>query len=172
MTGNERDVQPQRRHEGRGPGGPGSVTRRQALRAGLGRGAAITVAAAGAVAVLRGIGAAAHPDASPSTSGNGWRFTADSGSMRTPTVAGGTVTGTERWRAVGKAPMCSPAVADGAVYIGSVDHNLYAFDAADGSRTWKFGTGSEDFLTPAVANGLVYYGGRHLFALDPTDIRV
>jgi outer membrane protein assembly factor BamB len=66
----------------------------------------------------------------------------------------------------------SPAVANGAVYIGSPDHNLYALDATTGKLLWKYGTGDAiSFSSPAVANGIVYVGSddRTLHAVDATS---
>ncbi len=51
----------------------------------------------------------------------------------------------------------SPAVADGAVYFGSTDHNRYAVDSADGKLKWKFRTKSRETSSPAVAEGVVYF---------------
>jgi outer membrane protein assembly factor BamB len=63
----------------------------------------------------------------------------------------------------------SPAVANGAVYIGSPDHNLYALDATTGKVLWKYATGDViSFTSPAVANGIVYVGSddKALHAVD------
>src|SRR5579863_773985 len=64
----------------------------------------------------------------------------------------------------------SPAVADGTVYVGSSDDNLYAVSAATGKKRWSFKTPSPVEASPAVANGLVYTGtgseGPSFFALD------
>jgi len=51
-----------------------------------------------------------------------------------------------------------PAVADGAVYVGSGDRKVYAFDEDTGRKLWTART--EAYLTspPAVANGVVYVG--------------
>jgi outer membrane protein assembly factor BamB len=62
----------------------------------------------------------------------------------------------------------SPTVANGVVYVGSADDNLYAFDAA-GTKgcsgtpktcapLWTATTGGEVESSPAVANGMVYVG--------------
>ena len=57
----------------------------------------------------------------------------------------------------------SPAVANGVVYIGSSDGNLYAFPASCGTGDatctplWHAAIGAT-FSSPAVANGLVYIG--------------
>ena len=58
----------------------------------------------------------------------------------------------------------SPAVADGVVYVGSRDGNLYAFAAgcASGGGTctplWKAPAGSSTDSSPAVSEGVVYVG--------------
>ena len=58
----------------------------------------------------------------------------------------------------------SPAVADGVVYVGSLDKKLYAFkvgcNTGGGTCTplWTGATGDQIFSSPAVANGVVYVG--------------
>jgi outer membrane protein assembly factor BamB len=52
----------------------------------------------------------------------------------------------------------SPAVANGVVYVGSLDHNLYALNAKTGSKLWSYTTGGIVYSSPAVANGVVYVG--------------
>ncbi len=52
----------------------------------------------------------------------------------------------------------SPAVVDGAVYIGSNDAHLYAIDAVTGQPRWRYQTGGSVTSSPAVADGLVYVG--------------
>src|SRR5258706_5796364 len=51
----------------------------------------------------------------------------------------------------------SPAVADGAVFVGSTDGNLYAVDAAAGTLKWKFTTRGRVVSSPAVEAGVVYF---------------
>jgi len=47
--------------------------------------------------------------------------------------------GTDIWRSrTGYWVYSSPTVADGVVYIGSVDNNLYALDARTGREKWRF----------------------------------
>src|SRR6266700_466579 len=46
----------------------------------------------------------------------------------------------------------SPAVANGVVYIGSSDRNVYALDAKTGTRLWSSPTRDDIFSSPAVAN--------------------
>jgi outer membrane protein assembly factor BamB len=52
----------------------------------------------------------------------------------------------------------SPAVADGTVYVGSDDMNVYALNASTGAYIWSYTTGSYVWSSPAVANGIVYVG--------------
>lgn len=61
----------------------------------------------------------------------------------------------------------SPAVANGVVYIGSMDNNLYAVNAKTGAGIWQFKTGGWVESTPAIANGIVYFGSddKNLYAL-------
>ncbi len=62
----------------------------------------------------------------------------------------------------------SPAVADGKVYFGAGDGNVYAVDSASGLLQWKFATGDVVHASPAVAGGTVFVGSwdGHLYALD------
>ncbi len=62
----------------------------------------------------------------------------------------------------------SPAVVNGVVYVGSDDGNLYALDAASGTRKWAYQTGGAIASSPAVVNGVVYIGSEDhsLYALD------
>src|SRR5881392_2555015 len=46
--------------------------------------------------------------------------------------------------------LSSPAVADGAVYFGSGDGNLYSLDANSGALRWKFRTGDVVHASPAI----------------------
>jgi outer membrane protein assembly factor BamB len=62
----------------------------------------------------------------------------------------------------------SPAVADGLVYFGSGDGNLYALEAETGRLKWKFATKDVVHSSPAVAGGVVYFGSwdSYFYALD------
>jgi outer membrane protein assembly factor BamB len=42
------------------------------------------------------------------------------------------------------------------VYVGSENHNIYAFNAATGATQWTATTGDSVFPSLAVANGVVY----------------
>jgi eukaryotic-like serine/threonine-protein kinase len=64
--------------------------------------------------------------------------------------------------------LSSPAIADGALYIGSSDHFLYALDAATGALRWKFKTDGRITSSPAVSAGLVYFASfdSNFYAVD------
>lgn len=49
-------------------------------------------------------------------------------------------------------------MADGVVYIGSFDHNVYALDAATGNKKWAYAAGDRVQSSPAVVDGVVYIG--------------
>lgn len=53
----------------------------------------------------------------------------------------------------------SPSVADGIVYVGSEDKNIYAIGAWSGNLIWSFATKDAILSSPAIANGRVYTGG-------------
>lgn len=74
----------------------------------------------------------------------------------------------ERWRfKTGNVNRSTPAVADGVVYFGSHDGNLYAVDAATGALKWKFQTPGEISSSPAVAEGTVFLNNdADFWALD------
>src|SRR5579872_512984 len=60
----------------------------------------------------------------------------------------------------------SPAVANGVVYVGSEDNNVYALDASNGSLLWKYATGAPVDSSPTVVNGMLYVGSgdRNVYA--------
>ena len=62
----------------------------------------------------------------------------------------------------------SPAVANGRVYFGSGDGNVYAVDAATGVLQWKFPTQDVVHSSPAVVDNVVYIGSwdSRLYAID------
>jgi eukaryotic-like serine/threonine-protein kinase len=62
----------------------------------------------------------------------------------------------------------SPAVANGKVYFGSGDGNVYAVDAQSGTLLWKFSTKDVVHSSPAVVNNTVYIGSwdSYLYAID------
>jgi eukaryotic-like serine/threonine-protein kinase len=64
--------------------------------------------------------------------------------------------------------LSSPVVSGGKVIFGSGDGNVYALDAATGTKVWAVRTGDVVHASPAVAAGVVYIGSWDTFfrALD------
>jgi eukaryotic-like serine/threonine-protein kinase len=64
--------------------------------------------------------------------------------------------------------LSSPVVADGLVYFGSGDANIYALEAASGTLKWKFKAGDVVHASPAFANGTLFVGSwdSYFYALD------
>ena len=64
--------------------------------------------------------------------------------------------------------LSSPVVADGAVYFGSGDGNVYALDASTGALRWRFATGDVVHASPAFVTGTIYVGSwdSYLYALN------
>jgi outer membrane protein assembly factor BamB len=62
----------------------------------------------------------------------------------------------------------SPAVANGVVYVGSYDGNVYALQAKTGAKLWSYATDNSVDSSPAVANGAVYVGSwdHNVYALN------
>jgi outer membrane protein assembly factor BamB len=87
-------------------------------------------------------------------------------------ISGGATPGTIKWRFETANSICSsPAIgADGTIYIGSLDGNLYALNS-DGTEKWRFATGDDIWASPAVASdGTIYICSDtgKLYALTPT----
>jgi outer membrane protein assembly factor BamB/pimeloyl-ACP methyl ester carboxylesterase len=76
--------------------------------------------------------------------------------------------GTQKWKfATGSGIYySSPAIgADGTIYVGSRDGNLYAVNP-DGTQKWKLANGS--YVAPAIgADGTIYAGSSNLYAVNP-----
>lgn len=65
----------------------------------------------------------------------------------------------ELWRFQSLSGMISsPGIADGIVYVGSSDNNLYAIDASNGEEIWRYTTDHHVKSSPAVVNGMVFVG--------------
>ena len=64
--------------------------------------------------------------------------------------------------------LSSPVVAEGTVFFGSGDSNVYALNAASGALKWKFKTGEVVHASPAFADGTVFVGSwdTYFYALD------
>ena len=75
-------------------------------------------------------------------------------------------TGDLVWRSTGGGIISSPAVARGAVYVGSGDGNLYVVDATSGDQLWRFRTEIGIGSSPVVEDGVVYFlSGLTFFAV-------
>ena len=68
----------------------------------------------------------------------------------------------------GGAIVTSPAVAEGVVYIGSLDGHLYAIDQDTGKEKWNFKSSRPIASSPAVDRGTLYFvsSAGALVALD------
>jgi outer membrane protein assembly factor BamB len=79
-------------------------------------------------------------------------------------------------------PWCSPAVADGVVYIGATGGYFYAVDAETGQELWRVQTGKSlttvaygvsggVVSSPTVVDGVVYFGSLDgkLYAVNTTS---
>jgi outer membrane protein assembly factor BamB len=64
--------------------------------------------------------------------------------------------------------LSSPVLAQGGVYFGSGDGNVYAVNATTGDLRWKFKTGDVVHCSPAYANGLLFFGSwdSYFYAVD------
>ena len=64
--------------------------------------------------------------------------------------------------------VASPAIADGVVYISSMDAHLYAIDQETGKEKWNFKSSMAMASSPAVSAGMVYFvsSAGSLAALD------
>lgn len=62
-----------------------------------------------------------------------------------------------------------PLVENGVVYQGSLDHNMYALDAASGKELWRFAQSTSPIVSqPSLNNGALYFGSfdNEFYALD------
>ena len=62
----------------------------------------------------------------------------------------------------------SPGIgADGTIYVGSYDKNIYALDGKTGDELWKFQTEASIYSSPVIgADGTVYLGSDKIYALN------
>jgi len=67
-----------------------------------------------------------------------------------------------------EATFSTPAVADGQVFFGSPDGNLYALDAESGEAHWTVETGSAITSSPVVTDEAVFVGNQHgqIYAIE------
>jgi outer membrane protein assembly factor BamB len=64
----------------------------------------------------------------------------------------------------------SPAAVDGIVYIGSLDHDVYALNATNGTKVWNYTTGDHVYSSPTVAGGIIYVGSEDVNLSPPQVI--
>jgi outer membrane protein assembly factor BamB len=88
-----------------------------------------------------------------------------------------TPAGALRWSyAAGPSISSAPALANGAVYVGGYDANLYALSQASGAVLWRYALGAQVRASaPAVdANGVVYVGcyDHNVYAISPAGALV
>lgn len=64
--------------------------------------------------------------------------------------------------------LASPVIANGLVYIGSYDDNLYCLNASTGGQMWNYTTRGPIETSPAVSNGSIYLASAdyYLYCLD------
>ena len=77
-----------------------------------------------------------------------------------------------RWRfAAGKSLTSSPLVANGLIYFGSDDHNVYAVDATTGKKRWSYATGGTILSSPVLVEGVLYMSSHdgNVYALNPEN---
>src|SRR5262249_27783345 len=66
-------------------------------------------------------------------------------------------TGARVWTATtGNRIQDTRAIANGTVYVGSLDNRVYAFRAGDGVEVWRKNLGAAVTGSPSAANGVVY----------------
>ena len=76
------------------------------------------------------------------------------------------------WSALIGDVFSTAAVANGVVYLGSPNFNVYAFDAISGRMLWTAVTDSPVQSEPVVANGVLYVtasGSVYAFGLPPAE---
>jgi eukaryotic-like serine/threonine-protein kinase len=114
----------------------------------------MTISVSTAAILVLGLSAAALPKSGVAQEAAMFRADAEHRGLyasQAPTL------GSVQWRFQTKAKIISsPAVADGVVYIGSGDGNVYAVRAADGVLAWKFATRGPVNSSPAVWAGSVF----------------
>jgi outer membrane protein assembly factor BamB len=86
------------------------------------------------------------------------------------------LTGKQVWEQQTGGPLWATPVAGtdcGCIYVPSMDHFVYSFDASTGKKLWKSADLSAAVVgTPAVGpDGVIYVGtfGKEMVALNPTD---
>jgi eukaryotic-like serine/threonine-protein kinase len=135
-------------------------------------GLVVTSALARGVAAQDADAAAQDADTAAAPSSDVWMFRGNS--MRTGAQPGPAPQGNPvlKWAfQTDGAVRSSPAIADGAAFVGSKDGNLYAIDLATGQERWRFATGGPVVSSPAVKDGVVYVGSQdgYFYAIDAVN---
>ncbi|MDG6093647.1 PQQ-like beta-propeller repeat protein [Acetobacter sp. AN02] len=79
-------------------------------------------------------------------------------------IAADVATGKEKWRVdIGSPGRSAPTIAEGRVYLGTIDERFFALDAATGKQVWTFASMPTDTVTfgqpaAAVVDGVVLAG--------------
>ncbi|MHB8793716.1 MAG: outer membrane protein assembly factor BamB family protein [Thermoleophilia bacterium] len=108
------------------------------------------------VAVSKGMVFTAKPEGNP-TYDNKTLFALDSS------------TGKEKWKFSGASINNSPAVEGNSLYFGSSNGSYYSVDVDTGKENWHYNTGDRPVnSSPAVADGVVYFGGGWYTAIAGT----
>jgi len=77
-------------------------------------------------------------------------------------------TGKLLWFCGTSSSFAAPTIANGVVYVGADDANVYALDAFNGAKLWSYTTDDVVRSSPAVADGAVYVGSfdHNVYALN------
>lgn len=69
---------------------------------------------------------------------------------------------------LGDAIQSSPLLYSDTLYVSSLDHKVYALNAANGKTRWVFATKGPVLSSPAISDGTLYIGSldHHFYALD------
>ena len=77
-----------------------------------------------------------------------------------------------RWEKAVSGPLTSAVIADGRVFLASIDtHTVHALDAADGSPLWQYRVGGRVDSPPTVHGDFAYFGSADgwVYCLRTTD---
>ena len=83
-----------------------------------------------------------------------------------------TLQGTPRWTFTAEAALWAPPATDGeTLYLASLDHHLYALDAATGQEQWRVNLEGALPATPTLLDGVLYVGelATQVAAVDAAD---
>ena len=110
---------------------------------------------------------------SPSPSTNNVRQHVDAADTKAPAIRTSEITPVWRFKCEDEV-RSSPAVADGNVYTGSYDHNLYSLDARTGEFRWKYPTEGGIPASPCIWEDRVLIGSedRLLYAISTQTGRI